>query len=60
MSLNACISKVKVEGFPGTVDSIRAGRGKRPLGRPMRRWADNIKIDLREIGRDGMGWYGLD
>jgi hypothetical protein len=29
--------------------------GKRPLGRPTRRWVDNIKIDLREIG-----WYGLD
>jgi hypothetical protein len=28
--------------------------GKRPLGRPRRRWVDNIKIDLREIGWDGM------
>jgi hypothetical protein len=27
--------------------------GKRPLGRPRRRWVDNIKMDLREIGRDG-------
>jgi hypothetical protein len=27
---------------------------KEPLGRPRRRWVDNIKIDLREIGRDGM------
>jgi hypothetical protein len=27
---------------------------KRPLGRPRRRWVDNIKIDLREIGWDGM------
>jgi hypothetical protein len=26
--------------------------GKRPLGRPRRRWVDNIKIDLREIGWD--------
>jgi hypothetical protein len=26
----------------------------RPLGRPRRRWVDNIKIDLREIGWDGM------
>jgi hypothetical protein len=32
--------------------------GKRPLGRPRRRWVDNIKMDLRE--RDRMGWYGLD
>jgi hypothetical protein len=29
--------------------------GKRPLGRPRRRWVDNIKIDLREIGWDGGG-----
>jgi hypothetical protein len=28
--------------------------GKRPLGRPRRRWVDNIKIGLRELGWDGM------
>jgi hypothetical protein len=28
--------------------------GKRQLGRPRRRWVDNIKIDLREIGWDGI------
>jgi hypothetical protein len=33
--------------------------GKRLLGRPRRGWVDNIKMDLREIGWDGMGWYGL-
>jgi hypothetical protein len=33
--------------------------GKRPLGRPRRRWVDNIKIDLREIGRYGMEWIDL-
>ena len=27
--------------------------GKRPLGRPRRRWADNIKMDLREVGGGG-------
>jgi hypothetical protein len=27
--------------------------GKRPLGRPRRRWVDNIKMDLREVGWDG-------
>jgi hypothetical protein len=31
-------------------------QGKRPLGRPIRRWVDNIKIDLREIGWDGVNW----
>jgi hypothetical protein len=32
---------------------------KRPLGRPKRRWEDNIKIDLRGIGRSGMDWVYL-
>jgi hypothetical protein len=29
---------------------------KRPLKRPRRRWVDNIKINLREMGWDGMDW----
>jgi hypothetical protein len=33
--------------------------GKRPLGRPRRRLVDNIKVDLREIGRNGMDWIDL-
>jgi hypothetical protein len=33
--------------------------GKRPLGRPRRRCVDNIKMDLREIGWDGMDWIDL-
>jgi hypothetical protein len=33
--------------------------GKRPLGRPRRRWEDNIKMDLREIGIDGANWIQL-
>jgi hypothetical protein len=33
--------------------------GKRPLGRPGRRWVDNIKIDLRGIAWDGMDWINL-
>jgi hypothetical protein len=33
--------------------------GKRPLGRPRRRWVYNIKMDLREIGWDGMDWIEL-
>jgi hypothetical protein len=31
--------------------------GKRPLGRPRRRWVENIKMNFKEIG---WGWYGLD
>jgi hypothetical protein len=30
--------------------------GKSPLGRPRRKWVDNIIMDLREIGWDGMDW----
>jgi hypothetical protein len=33
--------------------------GKRPLGRPQRRWADNIKLDHREKGIDGSNWIWL-
>jgi hypothetical protein len=33
--------------------------GKRPAGRPRRRWVDNIKMDLREIGWGGMDWIDL-
>jgi hypothetical protein len=33
--------------------------GKRPLGRPRRRWVENISMDLREIGWDGMEWLDL-
>jgi hypothetical protein len=32
--------------------------GKRPLGRPKRTSVDNINMDLREIGWDGMDWTG--
>jgi hypothetical protein len=33
--------------------------GKRPLGRPRRRWDDNIKMDLTEIGIEGANWIRL-
>jgi len=33
--------------------------GRRPLGRPRRRWADNIRMDLREVGCGYMDWIGL-
>jgi hypothetical protein len=33
--------------------------GKGPLGRPRRRWEDNIKMDLRETGTDGANWNRL-
>jgi hypothetical protein len=33
--------------------------GKRPLGRPRRRWEDNIKMDLQEVECGCMDWIGL-
>ena len=33
--------------------------GKRPLGRPRRRWVDNIRTDLQEVGCGCMDWIGL-
>jgi hypothetical protein len=32
---------------------------KRPLGRLRRRWVDNNRMDLQEVGRGCMGWIGL-
>jgi len=33
--------------------------GMRALGRPMHRWKDNIKMDLQEVGCEGMDWIDL-
>ena len=33
--------------------------GKRPLGRPRRRWVDNIRMDLQEVGCGYVDWTGL-
>jgi hypothetical protein len=38
---------------------VRRSGGKRPLGRPRRRWEDNIKLDLRETGIDEANWIQL-
>jgi hypothetical protein len=38
---------------------VRKPEGKRPLGRPRRRWVDNIKMDLLQIGWGGVDWIGL-
>jgi hypothetical protein len=34
-------------------------KGKRPLGRPRRRWEDNIKMDLQELGCEGVDFMEL-
>ena len=38
---------------------MRKPEGNRPLGRPRRRWEDNIKMDLQEVGYGGMHWMEL-
>jgi len=43
------------------VYSVLVGKpeGKRPLGRTRRRWEDNIKMDLQEVGCGGVNWIEL-
>jgi len=38
---------------------VRKPEGKRPLGRPRRRWVDNIRIDLQEVGYGSVDWIGF-
>jgi hypothetical protein len=38
---------------------LRKPEEKRPLARSRRRWVDNVKMDLRDIGRDGVDWTDL-
>jgi hypothetical protein len=49
-------------GEMGNEYKILVGKpvGKRQLGRLRRRWEDNIRMDLREIGWEGVDWMNLD
>jgi hypothetical protein len=38
---------------------VEKPKGKRPFGKPRRRWEDNTKMDLQEIGCGGMDWIDL-
>jgi len=38
---------------------VGKSKGKKPLGRPRRRWEDNIQLDIQEVGCGGMGWLEL-
>jgi len=40
-------------------DLVGKPEGKRPMGRPRRRWVDNIRMDLQEVGCGYMDWIGL-
>jgi len=37
---------------------VEKSEGKRPLGRPRRRWNNNIETGLKEIGWEGVDWMG--
>jgi hypothetical protein len=39
--------------------SVRKSEGKRPLGRSRRRWVENIRMDLGEVGWGDVDWIGL-
>ena len=49
------------EGGGGDVHRVlvRKSEGKRPMGRPRRRWEDNIKMDLQEVGGVRGNWMEL-
>ena len=47
-------------GFEEAMHRVLVGKpeGRRPLGRPRRRWVDNIRMDLQEVGCEYMDWIG--
>jgi hypothetical protein len=68
--LHRILIKLRIRRWAGHVARMGEGRGfyrvlvgrpegKRPLGRPRRRWEDNIKLDLRGIGINGANWIRL-
>jgi hypothetical protein len=48
-----CGEEKRIQNIGGKV------RRKRPLGRRRHRWVDDVKLNLREIGWDGMNWTDL-
>jgi hypothetical protein len=48
----------RAQGRDETCNNTLVGKpvGKEPLGRPRRRWEDNIKMDLREVGWEDVDW----
>jgi len=56
-----CVGHVARMGERRGVCRVLVGKpeGKRPLGRPRRRWEDNIKMDLQEVGCEGVDWIKL-
>jgi hypothetical protein len=64
LRLSACTAQNVSFNFPDRslmIHRLLVGKpeGRRPLGRPRRRWIDNNKTDLLEIGLSVMDWIGL-
>jgi hypothetical protein len=53
-----CIASFCLGTF-NNVAFVKQPEGKRPLGRPRRRWEDNIKMDLQEVGGSRGDWMEL-
>jgi hypothetical protein len=64
------MTKSRMMRWAGHVTQLRKNRnayrilvgkpeGKRPLGRPCRKWVDSIKMNLREIEWDGVNWIDM-
>ena len=56
-----CVNKTSNKTISLYTTRVLVGKpeGKRPLGRPRRKWKDNIKMDLQEVGREGMDWIDV-
>ena len=56
-----CAGHVALMGEGRHVYMVVVGKpeGKNPMGRPRRKWEDNIKMDLQEVGYGGMYWFEL-
>jgi len=54
-------STLEIDDFSLTRYRVLLGKpeGRRPLERPRRRWVDNIRMDLQEVGCGYMDWIGL-
>jgi hypothetical protein len=54
-------TQIKTNVYIWLGEALLVGKpeGKRPLGRPRRRWVDNTRIDLGEVGWGDVDWIGL-
>jgi hypothetical protein len=70
LTLYCAGNKIEKNGMGGACSAVGVERGvyrvfmgkpdgKKPLGRTRRRWEDNIRLDLQEVGCGGMDWIGL-